>query len=106
LDHLKAIEDDDVVRLDPKGVERIRSRLPEKICIIVNTRQKWVEPGRLAFMEVVALAFPDLPVGPNTAFTVSYRKGCGDAPEGTLIEGESVKLKKGMVFNVSATDKS
>lgn len=103
-DHL--ISDDDVVRLKHKGVERIRSRPAEKICIVVNTRQKWVEPGKITFAELIALAFPDMPQGPNTAFTVSYRKGTGDKPEGTLIEGEMVKLKKGMVFNVSATDKS
>lgn len=102
----RPISDDDVVRLKRKGVERIRSRPVEKICIIVNTREKWVEPGKITFAELIALAFPNVPQGPNTAFTVSFRKGRGDKPEGTLIEGEMVKLKKGMVFNVSATDKS
>jgi len=102
----RVLEDGDVVRLKGKGVERIRSRPAEQICIIVNTRQKFVAPGQISFAQLVVLAFPDLPIGPNTAFTVSYRKGRGDKPEGTLIEGESIKVKKGMVFNVSATDKS
>ena len=102
----RVLEDDDVVRLKGKGVERVRSRPAELICIIVNTRQKFVAPGRISFAQLVALAFPDLPIGPNTAFTVSFRKGRGDKPEGTLIEGESIKVKKGMVFNVSATDKA
>ncbi|WP_205625824.1 multiubiquitin domain-containing protein [Ensifer aridi] len=80
---------------------------PEKtIRIIVNTREKFVEPGMISFQEVVRLAFPDLPAGPNTSFTVSYRKGSDERPEATLVDGESVKVKKGMVFNVSATDKS
>ncbi len=102
----RVLEEDDVVRLKSKGVERVRSRPAEQICIIVNTRQKFVAPGRISFAQLVVLAFPDLPIGPNTAFTVSYRKGRGDNPEGTLIEGETIKVKKGMVFNVSATDKS
>nr|WP_319387994.1 multiubiquitin domain-containing protein [uncultured Cohaesibacter sp.] len=105
-DRDRPIDDDDRVRLKSKGVERILSRPAEQICIIVNTRQKFVSPGRISFAQLVALAFPDLPIGPNTAFTVSYRKGRGDKPEGTLIEGESIKVKKGMVFNASATDKS
>ncbi len=102
----KLIGDDDVVRLKRKGVERIRSRPAEKLCIMVNTREKWVEPGKITFVELIVLAFPDEPQGSNTAFTVSFRRGRGDKPEGTLIDGEMVKLKKGMVFNVSATDKS
>ncbi len=71
----RVLEEDDVVRLKSKGVERVRSRPAEQICIIVNTRQKFVAPGRISFAQLVALAFPDLPIGPNTAFTVSYRKG-------------------------------
>ncbi len=102
----KVLDEDNVVHLKPKGVERIFSRQPEKICIFVNTREKQVEPGKITFMELVKLAFPDLPITPNTSFTVSYRKGHDNSPEGTLIKGESVKLKKGMMFNVSATDKS
>lgn len=102
----KIIEEDEVVYLKPKGVERILSRPPKKLKIFVNTREKLIEPGNITFIELVKLAFPDLVVGPNTAFTASYRKGHGNCPEGTLIEGESIKLKKGMIFNVSATDKS
>jgi hypothetical protein len=39
-------------------------------------------------------------------YTVTYRKGDGHKPEGTLTEGERVKVKDGMIFNVTATDKS
>lgn len=102
----RAIEDGGSIRLKPKGVERVVSRPPTEICIFVNTRQKLVDPGKISFAELIALAFTDVPTGPNTAFTVSYRKGPGTDPEGTLIDGESIRLRKGMVFNVSATDKS
>jgi hypothetical protein len=38
-------------------------------------------------------------------FTVTYRKAEG-GKEGFLVEGESVKAHEGMIFNVTATDKS
>lgn len=102
----RPIEDSDVVRLKAKGVERIVSKPTEKICIIVNTVEEYVEPGRISFEELAKLAFPNTEVTPNTEYTVSYRKGPGNKPEGSLIAGESVKLKKGMIFDVSETDKS
>ena len=100
------IEDADVVRLKSKGVERILSRPAEKICIIINTVEEYVDPGRLTFEQIAKLAFPDTQVTANTEYTVSYRKGPGNMPEGSLIAGESVKLKKGMIFDASETDKS
>ncbi|HEX7089944.1 MAG TPA: multiubiquitin domain-containing protein [Longimicrobiales bacterium] len=74
--------------------------------IVVNGREKVVTQRELSFMEVVRLAFDPPPTGPYIVFTVTYRRGTGNKPEGTLVEGESVKLKDGMIFNVTATDKS
>ncbi len=74
--------------------------------IIVNGRQKVVTAKELSFAEIVALAFDNPPTGPNIFFTVTYRRGDGNKPEGTLVEGETVKIKEGMIFNVTATDKS
>lgn len=102
----RPIEVGDVVRLKAKGVERIISKPVEKICIIVNTIEEYVEPGRLSFGELAKLAFPNTQVMPNTEYTVSYRKGTDNNPEGSLISGEFVKLKRGMIFDVSETDKS
>jgi hypothetical protein len=76
------------------------------ITIIVNGRKKVVTKKDLAFGEIVALAFDPVPTGPNILFTITYRHGPHVNPEGTLIEGATVKLKDGMVFNVTATDKS
>lgn len=78
----------------------------KEFTIIVNAREKIVTAKELTFAEVVALAFPTAPYGANTAYTVAYRKGEGNKPEGTLVEGKSVKVKEGMIFNVTATDKS
>ena len=74
--------------------------------IVVNGRQKVVSPRELSFSQIVALAFDNPPSGPNIVFTITYRRGEGHKPEGTLTEGESVKIKEGMIFNVTATDKS
>lgn len=74
--------------------------------IIVNGREKVVTARELSFAEVVALAFDTPPSGQNIVFTITYRRGEGNKPEGTLVEGETVKIKEGMIFNVTATDKS
>lgn len=76
------------------------------VTIIVNGEQKTVPKEEMSFAELLALAFNPVPTGPNMVFTVTYRRGHSDKPEGTLIEGGSVKVKEGMVFNVTATDKS
>jgi len=102
----RPIDDDGVVRLKSKGVERILSQPREQICIIVNTIEEYVDPGRITFAELTKLAFPDMQITENTEYTVSYRKGHDEDPEGSLIAGESVKLKKGMIFDVTETDKS
>lgn len=77
-----------------------------EVTIVVNGREKMVERGRLTFDEIVALAFDDPPTGEFICFTITYRRGQGNKPEGTLAEDESVKVRKGMIFNVTATDKS
>lgn len=75
------------------------------VTIIVNTREKTVEKGKISFDEVVALAFNNPPTGPNVAFTVLYRRGQGN-DEGSLAPGQSVEVTEGMIFNVTATDRS
>ncbi len=78
----------------------------KEFTIIVNGREKKVTTKEISFDEVVALAFNPPPTGENIIFTVTYRKGDRDKPEGTLVEGGMVKVKDGMIFNVTATDKS
>lgn len=74
--------------------------------IYVNGQKKTVDRKTLTFAEVVALAYPSPPTGDNILYTVSYEDGPHSNPQGSLKEGESVKIKNGMIFNVSATDKS
>jgi hypothetical protein len=74
--------------------------------IIANGRQKVVTNNELSFAEIVALAFDTPPSGPDVIFTITYRKGPHKNPEGTLIEGGTVKIKNGMIFNVTPTRRS
>jgi hypothetical protein len=76
----------------------------KQITIIVNGRPVQVTKQELTFEEIVGLA--NLVSGPNIVYTVTYSRGEGNKPQGTLVAGESVKIKDGMVFNVTATDKS
>ena len=75
--------------------------------IIVNAQKKTVTKKVLTFNEVVELAFGQIP--PNSeavTYTVSYRNGPHSNPEGSMVEGQSVKIKDGMIFNVTKTNKS
>lgn len=78
----------------------------ERFKIIVNARPKEVTDDEQSFNQIVALAFNPVPSGPNIVFTVSYRKGPKENPEGTMAPGQTVEVKDGMVFDVTATDKS
>lgn len=104
----RPIERGSELPLSPEGVERVRSerRPPTKVTIRVNSRRREVEPGAISFEQLVALAFQSPPSGPNVAFTVSWRKGPADRPEGSLVSGQSVDVVEGMTFHFTATDKS
>ncbi len=76
-----------------------------EIEIVVNTRPRTVTKRILSYDEVVALAYPN-PDFDRKQFTITYKHGCEQKPEGSLVLGESVFVKEGMVFNVTPTDKS
>ena len=78
----------------------------KSITIIVNARRRDVTQKELSFQEIVRLAFENPPTGENVVFTVTYKKGEGKKPEGSLIEGETIKVKDGMIFNVTSTTRS
>lgn len=74
--------------------------------IIVNGKRRRVTAPSLTFSELVALAFDSPPSGENICFTITYRNGPCSNPQGSLVEGQTVFITEGMVFNVTATDKS
>ncbi|BFU96780.1 MAG: hypothetical protein NTNFB02_35020 [Nitrospira sp.] len=74
--------------------------------IIVNGRKKEVATKELSYADIVNLAYDNNPpTGPNIVITVTFKKGEGDK-QGTLLPGDTIKIKDGMIFNVTATDKS
>ena len=100
------LEPNQEVDLREPGVERFISVLDSSTKVIINGREKVVTDKQFTFKELIYLTFANTPQGPNVCFTVTYRNGPRKNPEGTMVEGDTVKIKKGMVFNVTATDKS
>lgn len=74
--------------------------------IIVNGREKIWSEKEITFDQVVELAFGSVSTDPNVAYTVTYKRGEGNKPEGTMTKGDSVKVKEGMIFNATPTNKS
>jgi hypothetical protein len=78
----------------------------KEFTIIVNGQKKVVTTKKVTFDQIVKLAFPTPPSGTNILYTISYEDGPPANPQGSLKEGGTVKVKNGMIFNVTATDKS
>jgi hypothetical protein len=74
--------------------------------LIVNLEEKLVTKKKQSFDDIVKLAYPTPPSGNEISYRVGYRKGPPANPKGSLVEGQSVKVKDGMIFDVAATDKS
>lgn len=74
--------------------------------IIINARSYEVEGKELSYQEVVNLAYDNSPPsGENVIVTVTYSRG-ENGEQGSMLPGDSVKVKNKMVFDVSATDRS
>lgn len=77
----------------------------KSITIIVNGRENTVEERELTYLEVVQLAFPGAQLVENIVYKVLYSQRHG-GEEGSLVDSQIVKVKQGMIINVSKTDKS
>jgi hypothetical protein len=77
------------------------------ITIIVNGRERtWPKSREISFEQVVEIAFPNQPSSSEYSYTVTYSKGDDKKPHGSLVAGESVNAKNGMVLNVTQTNRS
>lgn len=77
-----------------------------QVTIVVNGREKTWTKDEISYEQLVTIAGIPLPDGPDASFTITYRNGHGNKPEGTLRPGQKVRVKKGMIFNVTATNRS
>ena len=76
------------------------------VTIVVNgTPHEWPKTD-ITYAEVVTLEVPDYASHPEITYSVKYKNGHGDKPEGILSPGASVKVKEGMIFSVSETGQS
>lgn len=74
--------------------------------IVVNGVQKKVVGRELTFKEVIELAYGSMSEDPNVKYTVTYERGEGNKPEGTMVKSSIVKVKEGMVFDATETGRS
>ena len=81
------------------------SQAPKRFEIFVNGSKKTWDNEKISYSEVVQLAYPGQH-GDNEVFTVTYSKGPPENRQGSLVQGKSVFLKSGMVFDVTRTVQS
>lgn len=74
--------------------------------IIVNGRPKEWSKKLISFEEVVVLAFGSYDNNSAVCYTVTYSRGHHSKTEGSMVKGQEVKVKRKMIFNVTATSKS
>jgi hypothetical protein len=75
------------------------------VTIIVNGRQnEWAEK-EISYAQVVALAFENPHMDDTYLYLIDYSRAEGNK-KGSLEAGETIKVKDGMVFNVSETHRS
>lgn len=77
---------------------------PSPFHIIVNARPREVTGERISYHQVVELAFPHDPTQDQVLYSVHYTGP--HIPDGTLAEGQYVKLHDGVKFDVSKTNRS
>lgn len=74
--------------------------------IIVNAREDIVHQHRISYGQVVKLAYPTPPSPEVIGYIVTFYKGPEHHPQGDLTEGMSVRIRNGMVFNVTPNNRS
>lgn len=78
------------------------------ITIVVNgvDKQLPIYTESLSYQDVIRLAYGSYNEASNIIYTVAYSKGPKENPKGTLVKGQQTKVREGMIFNVSRSDKS
>lgn len=76
------------------------------IQIIVNGREKVVVGEELSFGQIVRLAYDPVPTIADFRPTVTFHHGPQSNPEGSVLMGERVRIKDGMIFSVTQTNRA
>jgi hypothetical protein len=75
------------------------------VAIVINGTHYDVPKGNISYEQLlIVINAPALPE--DKRYSVQYSNGPEDKPLGTLIEGGSVKVKKGMEFDVTPANRS
>lgn len=91
-------------KVDEKGA---KGQGHEKVfMIVVNARELNFTGDEISFDQVIVLAFGTVSTDANMAYTVTYKRGHGNKPEGSMVKGDTIMVKEGMIFNATATNKS
>lgn len=72
--------------------------------IIVNGRPREVTEHKMTYLQVVQLAFPGEQPSEGVVYTVTFSNPHGK--DGSLVEGQNLTIKDGVIINVDRTDKS
>ncbi len=76
----------------------------QSFTIVVNGRRRTITDHKLTYIEAVHLAYPGEQPSETVSFTVTYSNPHGK--EGSLVEGQEVKVHEGIILNVRKTDRS
>ncbi|MBR0418176.1 MAG: multiubiquitin domain-containing protein [Erysipelotrichaceae bacterium] len=81
---------------------------PKHITIIVNGRDVSISKNirKVTYEDVVVYAFGHYDSSSQIIYTIMYTNGPGQNKKGTLVKGEEVFVKEGMIFNVGCSNKS
>ena len=74
--------------------------------IIVNGREKQWSENKIAFREIVVLAFGSFEENPQILYTVTYKPADKSQRDNTMVDGDEVNVHPGMIFNAARSDRS
>lgn len=83
-----------------------KSKNKHEINIFVNGEEKIVKKDKISYEEVIELAFEHYENNESINYTIVYFKGNSNKPNGFVLKGQVVMVKKGMRINVTRTNKS
>ncbi|MDR3714752.1 MAG: multiubiquitin domain-containing protein [Puia sp.] len=99
------IEDDTFIDLAIPGKNDFFSRSIDYL-LIINAKDHHWHKKTITYAEVVKIPYPQYTEKENEIYTVTYKKGPIQNPQGQMVSGDKVFVKNKMLFHVTPTDKS